>query len=118
MASAGTFGIPAFTIGVLPGYSSAAVIAGQNLLEFEAPCDCRLGGIQSNAQTAGTGAGSTTLDVLLNDTSIWTTPSDRPTLAAASVGDFTMAHPPGTRAILRGARVTLRVISIPAATGH
>jgi hypothetical protein len=102
------------------GYSSAAVTAGQNLLEFAVPFPCRIGGIVGRAETAGTGVGNTVLDVLKNGTSIWSASANRPTLAAISTGEFASTVPearamqPLTPSM---DRLTLQVAGI-SSTGH
>lgn len=101
----------------IDGYSNAAVTAGQFFVEKVVTSVGRIGGIQANAATAGTGVGNTVLDVLLNGTSIWTVSGDRPTLAAASTGAFA-SKPPATRlAIKPGDILALKVASI-STTGH
>lgn len=98
------------------GYSNAAVTAAQKLTEFVAVAPMRIGAVKVYAATAGTGAGSTVVDVLLNGTSIWTTAADRPTLLATSTGEF--ANPaPNTRAVQPGDRIEIQVASI-STTGH
>ncbi len=94
------------------------VIANQYLtLWGPAPFACRIGGIQADARTAGSGAGSTVLDVLVNGTSIWTTTSLRPTLASASTGAFTLSKP-YAQTLHQGDRIDIRVITVPATFGH
>lgn len=101
------------------GYSNAAVTANQILNEVVVPVRCEIGALTATAVTAGTGAGSTVLDVLLNGTSIWATAANKPTLAAASTGEFASTKPDaGTNACRPGDRLTLQVSSIPATTGH
>ncbi len=123
MASAGTYSDPQSVIAVISGNSESvgmagSVIANQYLtLWGPSPFDCRIGGIQADARTAGVGAGSTVLDVLLNGTSIWTTAGNRPTLATASTGSFTLSLPYAT-VVKRGDRIAIQVVTIPATTGH
>lgn len=103
-------------LATLNGYGLAAVTGTQYLTEWVAPFTCRLGGVRAYATTAGTGAGNTVLDVLVNGTSVWTTAGNRPTLAATSTGEFANTSPDG-RAIQKGDRVALQVASI-SSTGH
>jgi len=115
--SAGTYSNPQFVIGVISGDSVSAVTASQFLRLWISPFDCQLGGIQADARTVGVGTGNTVLDVLVNGSSIWTTAANRPTLAVASTGPFTLS-PPYATPIKRGDRVALQVASIPTTTGH
>lgn len=123
MASAGTYSDPNYIIGVVSGNSESvgiagAVIANQYLtLWGPSPFDCMIGGIQADARTAGSGAGNTVLDVLVNGTSIWTSSGNRPTLAAASTGPFTLSRPYATP-IHRGDRIAIQVVTVPATSGH
>lgn len=106
-------------VGFLNGFSGAtgATTASQVLAEMVFPWDAgRIGGIDANAVTAGTGAGNTVLDVLINGTSIWSNTADRPTLAATSTGRFTMAAA-NSRGLRYGDRVTITVASV-STTGH
>lgn len=104
-------------VGVLGGYSGTAVTASQNLNEMAFPWSAgRIGGIAVKAATAGTGGASTVVDVLLNGTSIWTTGTDRPTLAATQTGAFTMA-PPNVRGLKYEDTLTIQVATI-SSTGH
>jgi hypothetical protein len=101
------------------GYSSAAVTAAQILNEYVVTCFGRLTGVKFLAVTAGSGAGNTVGDVLKNGTSIWATAANRPTLAAASTGEFTNSiGDAGSVSIRPGDRITLQVNTIPATTGH
>jgi len=103
-------------VDTVQGYSSAAVTAAQILYEYVAPMFGRIGGIKVLAVTAGTGGGNTVCDVLLNGTTIWTTPANRPTLLATSTGEFTNAVP-DVRGIRPGDRITVQVASV-SSTGH
>jgi hypothetical protein len=101
------------------GYSSAAVTAGQIIYEYVVVAFGRLSGIKFLAVTAGSGAGNTVGDVLINGTSVWASAANRPTLAAASTGEFNNAVPdPNTRSVRPGDRITLQINTIPATTGH
>ncbi|HKF33708.1 MAG TPA: hypothetical protein VKB37_15190 [Jatrophihabitantaceae bacterium] len=101
------------------GYSNAAVTAAQILNEYVSTVYGRLTGIKFLAVTAGSGAGNTVGDVLKNGTSIWATAANRPTLAAASTGEFNNAiGDAGSVAIKPGDRITLQINTIPATTGH
>lgn len=116
-ASAGTFANTATVAGLVAGYSSAATTAAQFLTEIQLPFACLIKGIQGHGTTAGTGAGSTVLDILVNGTSIWSTAADRPTLLAVSTGAFAIANRPGAIALKRGDILSLQVASI-SSTGH
>lgn len=101
------------------GYSSAAVTAAQVLQEVVVTTSARLTGIKFLAVTAGSGAGNTVGDVLINGTSVWASAANKPTLASASTGEFNNAVPdPNTRAVRPGDRITLQINTIPATTGH
>jgi hypothetical protein len=103
--------------GIINGYSAAAVTAGQNLSEARFPWTSgRIGGIEAGAGVAGTGAGTTVLDVLVNGVSIWNTAGDRPTLLATSTGTFAM-NPPNAKGLRYGDLVQLQVASV-STTGH
>src|SRR5919202_7114539 len=104
--------------GNVRGHSSSAGTTNQVLEEMVVPFRCEIGAITALAVTAGSGAGNTVLDVLVNGTTIFVTTTNRPTLAAASTGEFTTSPPDGTRALRPGDRVTLQVASIPATNGH
>lgn len=115
----GTRAQPKNVATVVQGYSNAAVTASQVLTEFVAPVWGRITGIKANAQTAGTGAGNTVIDVLKNGTSIWVTAAQRPTLAAASTGEFNNAlGSPGRTGVRPGDVLSVTVATIPATTGH
>jgi hypothetical protein len=106
-------------VDVAQGYSNAAVIAAQILSEYVSVVFGRLTGIKFVAVTAGSGAGNTVGDVLVNGTSIWATAGNKPTLAAASTGEFANTlGDPGKTAVRPGDRITLQINSIPATTGH
>lgn len=101
------------------GYSSAAVTAAQILNEYVSTVYGRITGVKFLAVTAGSGAGNTVGDVLKNGTSIWAAAANRPTLAAASTGEFANAvGDAGSVAVRPGDRITLQINSIPATTGH
>lgn len=101
------------------GYSNAAVVAAQVLNEYVVTCFGRLTGIKFLAVTAGSGAGNTVGDVLINGTSIWGTTASKPTLASASTGEFANAvGDPNKVGVRPGDRITLQINTIPATTGH
>lgn len=116
MAS-GSFSLPIRVIGLITGYNNAAVTDELYLLETQLPCECRLGGIQVGAATAGSGTGSTIIDVFINGTSVWANSSNRPTLAAASTGAFTSTRVTN-RALRVGDVLVVQVKEIPTSTGH
>jgi len=101
------------------GYSNAAVTAGQIFSEYVSTVFGRMTAVKFLAVTAGSGAGNTVGDVLKNGTSIWAAAASRPTLAAASTGEFTNAvGDAGSVAVRPGDRITLQINTIPATTGH
>ena len=107
--------------GMVTAYQSATIAAGSvpaTLTEFVVPFRCQVGAIVVNAQTAGAGAGNTVLDILKNGTSIFATAGNRPTLAAASTGEFQNAIPDGARSLLPGDRLTVQVATSPATNTH
>ncbi len=114
--SAGTYSDPLAVIGNLHAYNAAAVTAALPLLAWTAPFQCRIGGIQANGATAGTGGGSTVLDITINGTSVWVTTANRPTLLAVSTGNFALLAP-DSRTIKRGDQVVMLVLTI-STTGH
>lgn len=100
-------------------YSNTAVTLNQILFEYVAPAFFRFGGIKFFAVTAGVGAGSTVIDVQVNGTTVWATAANRPTLAAASTGEFNNTRvDPGSTGIRPGDRITVIVTAVPATTGH
>jgi hypothetical protein len=100
------------------GYSNAAVTAAQILYECVLLSFGRISGIKFFAVTAGTGAGNTVGDVLLNGTSIWSNAANKPTLLATSTGEFTNSVPdPGSRGVRPGDRITIQIASV-STTGH
>ncbi len=124
MVSTGTYSDPQAVIATVHGFSgTAATTAGQPLTVWTAPFDCRLGGMQAWAAAAGTGAGSTILDIFIyagdgvTANSIWSAAGDRPTLATASIGSFALARPKQL-VIARGMTLYVYVKTIPAGTGH
>ncbi len=102
-----------FTWGQLAG---AAVVGGQILASVCLPFYCRIGGVQATAAVAGTGAGSTVLDLQINGTSIYVTTANRPTLLATSVGGFALMAP-DVRTLKQNDILTLLVYSV-STTGH
>jgi hypothetical protein len=106
-------------VDTIQGYSGAtAVIAAQILFEAVSTLFGRISGIKFFAVTAGTGAGNTVCDVLLNGTSIWSVAANKPTLLATSTGEFANSVPdPNSRGVRPGDRITLQVSSV-STTGH
>lgn len=101
---------------MLFGYATYAVAANLYLGEWPIPQACVLGGVKVYAGAAGSGAGSTVVDILLNGTSVYKSTADRPTLAALSTGEFANKLP-ARRAISVGDIIAIKVISI-SSTGH
>ena len=101
------------------GYSSSAVTGGQILFEYVANAFQRITGVKFLAVTAGSGAGNTVGDVLLNGTSIWSNAANKPTLLGTATGEFNNSRPdPNAQNLRPGDRLTLQIASIPATTGH
>lgn len=103
-------------IAMLFGYATYAVAANLYFGEWPIPQACVLGGIKVHAGTAGSGAGSTVVDVLLNGVSVYKNATDRPTLAALSTGEFANVLP-ARRRIAVGDVLAIKVAST-SATGH
>lgn len=113
----GTRSDPAHVLAAVSGYSNAAVTANQYLTEYLVLTACQVGGVAAYAATAGSGAGTTVVDVLKNGTSIWTTAANRPTLAAASTGEFASTAP-NVSTLIGGDRLAIQVVTVPAVAGH
>ena len=101
----------------IQGYNSAAVTAGLILWKYIAVSFGRVKGVKAFGGTAGAGAGNTVLDITRNGTSIWSVAANKPTLAAASTGEFTNSDP-DVGNFGPGDRLVMTVSSIPATTGH
>ena len=101
---------------LVTGYSNAAVTASLYLVEDIIPFPTHITAVKVYASTAGTGAGNTLVDVLLNVTTIWTTAGNRPTLAATSTGEFANTRP-DARQVDSGDRIAIQVASV-STTGH
>lgn len=115
----GTRAQPKNIADTIAAYSNAAVTNGQVLTEWVSVVFGRLTGIKFLAVTAGVGAGNTTMDVLINGTSVWANAANKPTLATASTGEFqNSVADPNTRSVRPGDRITIQCIGIPATTGH
>jgi hypothetical protein len=104
--------------GILQDYSAAALTTGTNKREWVAPFKGRIIGVSPRAETAGSGTGSTTIDVNINGTSIFAS-ANQPTLAVASTGEFTAGLFDSTAATFNaGDRISYDVDAIPTTTGH
>ena len=102
----------------LEDYSSAALTVGTEKKEWVAPFSGRIAGVSPRAEMAGVGAGSTTIDVNINGTSIFAA-ANRPTIAQASTGEFSAGNFDGTQStFVAGDRISYDVDAIPATTGH
>jgi hypothetical protein len=99
-------------------YSNAAITAAPNKAERTAPAPCRIVAIEARAEGAGVGAGSSTIDINKNGTTIFTTQANRPTIATASTGELTILSPDGETSLNAGDRISIDVDAIPATTGH
>ncbi len=108
--------IDASSAGLFNGAIGGAVLADQVLRDAVLPFNCRLGGVRARAETAGSGAGTTVLDILKNGTSVWHATGDRPTLAAGATGAFTN-QAPDVRHCVAGDRLSITVASV-STTGH
>ena len=99
-------------------YSSGAVSAG-TIKEFVSPCAGTINAVEANAATAGTGAGSTRLQVLVNGVDVYQdVATNAPSLLAASTGRFSTVAPPAARAAVKaGDLITLGTASV-STTGH
>lgn len=69
----------------LSGYATVSPSSGTVLNALIAPVPAQIRYVLAAAQGGGT---TTVLDVLLNGTSIWTNPTDRPTLTGTAAGRF------------------------------
>jgi len=101
---------------VVQGYNVAAVTAALTLWEMVLPFAGRIHAVKVYAAVAGTGAGNTVADVLLNGTSIWAAAGNKPLLLATATGEFANATPT-TQCFNAGDRLLLQVASI-STTGH
>jgi hypothetical protein len=83
---------------------SPTALAAGPLLTYVIPFRCEIGQIAAYAGTAGTGGGSTVLDILVSHlnlttgvydtpTSLWGTAANRPTMLAVNTGLFNVARP-------------------------
>jgi hypothetical protein len=114
---AGTHSGTTFVIGFCSGYVRATVTAALNAFEFVVPVWCRIGAVQVYAGTAGSGVGSTVVDLLRNGVSVWHSAGSKPTLAAASTGAFANLAP-DSRVLKPGDLLTWQVLSVPSVAGH
>lgn len=101
---------------IFTGYSSAAVTASLVLSEMVVPFDGQIRAVKVLGVTAGTGAGNTVVDLQKNGVTMYSTAANRPTLAAASTGEFANATP-DIKSVQKGDRLTWIVSSI-STTGH
>lgn len=107
-------------MGNVPVFSGAtgAVVANQVLAEMIFPWHSgKIAGAEFYATTAGTGGGNTTLDILLNGTSIFAAAGDKPVLLAVTAAAFFAMNPPSVRALKFGDRITVIALSV-STTGH
>ena len=106
----------AFSEGSIDGAIDGSLLANQVLLESTMSFPARIAAVKARAETAGTGAGNTVLDILINGTTIWRTAGNRPTLLATSTGEFANTQPTNTT-LQSDDRLQVKVISI-STTGH
>lgn len=99
------------------GYATTAVAAGQYLGETVVVFPCRLTAVKVHGATAGTGAGTTVVDLLKNGVSVWATAANRPTLAATATGEFASTRPNRGTTCNPGDRLSWQVAAI-SSTGH
>jgi hypothetical protein len=107
-------------IGALTAFSGAtgAVVANQVLAEMIFPWHSgHIAGAEFYAVTAGTGGGSTTLDILLNGTSVFAAAGDKPVLLAATAAAAFAMSPPTVKGLKFGDRITIIVLTV-STTGH
>lgn len=98
------------------GANSSAFVNQYLAMWGPAGFNARIGSIQCYAGIAGSGTGSTVIDVLLNGKSIWIRPGDRPTLAATSTGPFSFAQPT-VRTLKVGDIIDIQVDQVPTGAG-
>jgi hypothetical protein len=105
-------------LAMVPAFKLAAVAAADVLGEIIFPWHSgRIAGAEFYAVTAGTGAGNTVLDILLNGTSIFAAAGDKPTLLAVTAAGAFAMNPPTVRALKFGDRITVICLSV-SSTGH
>jgi len=86
LSSAERLGLPFTAIqGFLTGFATVSPASGTVLGGMIAPTPAV---IRYVVAAAAAGGATTVLDVLLNGTSIWTNPNDRPTLTGTASGRF------------------------------
>lgn len=100
---------------VLTDYSSAAVTAGTNKREWTAPFHGRIVAVYARAETAGSGTGSTTIDVNIGGTSALDSVLS---LGVTSTGRFSGGSLASDRSFRAGDRISYDIDSIPTTTGH
>lgn len=115
--TSGTWSLPDRVIAHLQGAVWTSVLPSQVLAEVVAPSDCKLGGVQVDAQTAGSGTGSTVIDLLRNGASVWgSNLAGRPTLAAATSGAF-VSQRIQDAAVKAGDVLMFQCVAVPSGSG-
>jgi hypothetical protein len=94
-------------------YSASAVTTGTNKREWVALFGGRIVA-HARAETAGTGAGNTDLDVKVNGTSVLARVLR---LATGVTGEFTQGEPASRASVRPGDRISYDVAAVPATTG-
>ncbi len=101
----------------LDDYVSGALTVGTLKKEWVVDQPCEIKGVRVDSGGAGAGAGSSTIDVLVNGVTIFTGGVGAPTIATASTGDWTV----GASALVSlkaGDVISYSVTAIPATSGH
>ncbi len=102
----------------LTDYTNAALTVGNQKREWVVDQPCDLSTIRINSGGAGVGAGNSTIDIMVNGSSIYAT-NAKPTIPTASTGDWTVLPPDaGKGALKAGDIIEWRVTGIPATSGH
>lgn len=103
---------------VISGHNAAAVTAGLTLAREVMVFDGKITGFWAYGATAGSGAGNTVLDCMVNGRSIWSDFANAPYLLATDTAVF-VAVPPsnGLRDVKPGDLVQIRVVSV-STSGH
>lgn len=101
----------------IDGYSVAAITAAQILKHWVAPFAGRILAVMARTETAGAGAGTDVVDVLINGVTAYTTAGNKPTLLCASIGQFSNTNP-DVRSFQAGDLLSIVVASVGAGGGH
>jgi len=96
--------------GFLSGFVATNVSAGQVLAMMIAVTEGQVRSVAAGVSAAG-GTGTTIIDVQINNVSIWTDPTNRPTMTGGAAGKFTGGRLPNRRAVRLGDIVKIVVAS-------